>query len=200
MFLIKDVIRVPATYKVLQYFLSMTLFKVYFVPSLFSNFLSMSFFTTNKKGGYPSIGSWSLSGLVGSYKITVRAVGLNIHFNNQEIKAVVTTYYGDTGVNLSISGLNSITNAQSISGIQVFERSDYGIKINYNTKCVAEYKDNILVIDPNYGSSTEWPVLVTAIFHGFKAEPTASMFKCNDWTATKCEPVGEISYIYKRNS
>ena len=155
-------------------------------------------FSTNKKGGYPSIGSWSLSGLVGSYKITVRGAGLNIHFNNQEIKAVVTTYYSENGANILISGLNSITNAQSISGIQAFERSNYGIKINYNTKCVAEYKDNTLVIDPNYGSNEEWSVLVTAIFHGFKAEPTASMFTCNEYTATKCEPVGEITYIYKR--
>ena len=157
-------------------------------------------FTTNKKGGYPSIGSWSLSGLIGCYTFSVRGAGLNIHFNNQEIKAVVNTYYSENGANISISGLNSITNAQSISGIQAFERSNYGIKINYNTKCVAEYKDNTLVIDPNYGSDQEWSVLVTAIFHGFKAEPTASMFTCNEYTATKCEPVGEITYIYKRTN
>ena len=157
-------------------------------------------FTTNKKGGYPSIGSWSLSGLIGCYTFSVRGAGLNIYFNNQEIKAVVVTNYAENGANVTVSGFDSITTAKSYSGMQAFERSNYGIKINYNTKCVAEYKDNTLVIDPNYGSNQEWSTLVTAIFHGFKAEPTADMFVCNGHTATKCEPVGEISYIYKRNS
>ena len=157
-------------------------------------------FTTNKKGGYPSIGSWSLSGLIGCYTFSVRGAGLNIYFNNQEIKAVVVTNYAENGANVTVSGFDSITTAKSYSGMQAFERSNYGIKINYNTKCVAEYKDNTLTIDPNYGSNQEWSTLVTAIFHGFKAEPTADMFVCNGQTATKCEPVGEISYIYKRNS